>query len=751
MPIRRAELRINLLRVGGDATAVGAFQALAKRPASERWLLLIDLGPARYGILGIADLARFVEQIQANPETPLHALTDACLPIDADDDDLAAIRLHYDALLQQGKQLNRHVIVLRGDQPIGAVEIKRATGVGVLSTTTDTILNMQAAPGSNPQQLEQRTDRYVNTNFTALDLPRTRLDPGMPLAPRASYYFRFWIGVPSAESIEQQPTQIQAELLTSDIELVVILFSEDFVLEAHQGTIFVPVHGATHIKTAASLPDGMTAATSDGYLFFRVQTPAQTGIATLRCSIYCNGMQIQSRLVSAVVAAGVPVQALDDQGLLRRSVLDFNLSSSLAPQVLGSVQPHVLSLMLNSNSDGTHSFRVAANDGQELFSSSATLSPTALANLVDLARQRLHEAAWGNAGEYTPQSTYRYDTNTPLQTRLQYMRSDLIDMAKRGAILYNSAIKDIANGKQKSLRQIMQKPGMVQLASKMNASDIVPIALFYDALIDSLGSPTICPQFEQSLAKALEQGTSLIDEPCFTGNCPSSGDLSIVCPSGFWGFRQDIGMPYPVRPGGPELATRIGFVEKPQIGMAYFSDFPLLKGHLEHLGTLNAVLSEASPRKDVLALLQKSTPQLVYFYCHGAEINTIPLIRVGAESGAEYIATDNFANFAIDWPEQRPLVFINGCHTTALTPDKAISFVKTFMEDTSASGVIGTEITIFEPLAQTFAEAFFQHFLAGVPLGRAIRMARLALLAQGNPLGLVYLPFAYAGLRMTQT
>jgi hypothetical protein len=417
--------------------------------------------------------------------------------------------------------------------------------------------------------------------------------------------------------------------------------------------------------------------------------------------------------------------------------------------VLGSVEPHLLSLMLNSNSDGTHSFRVAASDGQELFSSSAQLSPTALANLVDLARQRLQEAAWGDTNEYTPQSKYRYDTTIPLQTRLQNMRSDLIDIAKRGAILYNSAIKDVANGQQKSLRQIMQTPGMVQLASKMNASDVVPIALFYDARIDSLGSPTICPQFEQSLAKVQQSGQSLIDEPCFLGNCPSAGDLSVVCPSGFWGFRQDIGMPYPVRPGSPELTTSIAYAGKPQIGMAYFSDFPLLKPHLEHLAALNATLSEASPRKDVLALFQKSTPQLVYFYCHGAEINTIPLIRVGAERGADYIATDNFANYEIDWPEQRPLVFINGCHTTALTPNKAISFVKTFMEDTSASGVIGTEITIFEPLAQTFAETFFQHFLNGVPLGRAIRLARLALLAQGNPLGLVYLPFAYAGLRMT--
>ena len=74
--------------------------------------------------------------------------------------------------------------------------------------------------------------------------------------------------------------------------------------------------------------------------------------------------------------------------------------------------------------------------------------------------------------------------------------------------------------------------------------------------------------------------------------------------------------------------------------------------------------------------------------------------------------------------------------------------MRAFVEDALAAGVIGTEITVFEPLAQRFAETFLAQFATGVPLGRAIRMARLALLAEQNPLGLVYIPHAYAGLRM---
>ena len=64
---------------------------------------------------------------------------------------------------------------------------------------------------------------------------------------------------------------------------------------------------------------------------------------------------------------------------------------------------------------------------------------------------------------------------------------------------------------------------------------------------------------------------------------------------------------------------------------------------------------------------------------------------------------------------------------------------------------LGTEITIFEPLAQAFAELLLPLFLAGMPLGRAVRTARLGLLAQRNLLGLAYTAHAYADLRLVKS
>jgi len=76
--------------------------------------------------------------------------------------------------------------------------------------------------------------------------------------------------------------------------------------------------------------------------------------------------------------------------------------------------------------------------------------------------------------------------------------------------------------------------------------------------------------------------------------------------------------------------------------------------------------------------------------------------------------------------------------------------VQAFVSESSASGVIGTEITIFESLATSFAEAFFEEFVAKKrSAGEAIRRARLSLLHRWrNPLGLVYIPFVLPDLHL---
>jgi len=183
--------------------------------------------------------------------------------------------------------------------------------------------------------------------------------------------------------------------------------------------------------------------------------------------------------------------------------------------------------------------------------------------------------------------------------------------------------------------------------------------------------------------------------------------------------------------------------------------------HLQRLtglkkGLKNALTFERDESyKAIVKRFKTSAPQFIYFYCHGGirANNNRPYLEIGLD---DRLGPESLPAEKIKWAGPNPLVFINGCHTTALDPEISLNFVSAFVQQSGAAGVIGTEITIFEPLAAKFAEECFARFVGAdphkesVPIGKAVRGARLELLKDGNPLGLVYIPYAVASLRLEQ-
>src|SRR5262249_51074184 len=103
------------------------------------------------------------------------------------------------------------------------------------------------------------------------------------------------------------------------------------------------------------------------------------------------------------------------------------------------------------------------------------------------------------------------------------------------------------------------------------------------------------------------------------------------------------------------------------------------------------------------------------------------------------------------WAGTHPLVILNGCSTAAVEPKYALNLVDAFVRGALASGVIGTEITVFESFATLFADEFFNRFLGHEDsVGEAVRRARLSILATGNPLGLVYIVYAAPRLHLVR-
>ena len=584
--------------------------------------------------------------------------------------------------------------------------------------------------------------RVVNTGFSRSANAPAPLSPQRTLACKGSYYFWLDIGKPAGRSIELTPIDLPA-VVSPDTELTVALFAFDDELQvatgADIGSLRVQADQSVTVQRPVAQPElgRNSSELSERRLFFPIRTPPKPGVYRLRCHIYHEQLLLQSRVITARVTRWpMPFpRAL-------RSVVDYTLVKTFEPAKVSQFGGHRLSVMVNESAAGTHTFRFW---GEREFKQDASFDAGELQDLLDGTRNGLRRAAWGDESPWVEQR-YRYDPPD-----LALLKEDLVRLAIRGYRAYDHIANRLAGGAAASARlaELMVPSGTIQIAHKESARLLLPAALLYDWGFDTNAPPSdfeLCPEF---LADLQAPG-DLAEAACFRHGCPHREEGTTICPSGFWGFRHRIGLPVSVA-NAPEIIPKIDWETAPRLAVGVSTDAALIHRitHEQALRKLRSGLEwhYASDREQVFTMLRDTKAHLFYFYCHGGMSGKVPYIQVGplTERG---ITIDNLRYKHILWDRPRPLVFINGCHTTSLEPRAAFEMVSGFVENAQASGVIGTEITVFEPLATVFAEACLGRFINGMPIGEAVRAARLALLKAGNPLGLVYVPWALASLRL---
>jgi hypothetical protein len=588
-------------------------------------------------------------------------------------------------------------------------------------------------------------ERVVNTGFSDEDNPSIPAKKAFPLYTDSRYYFWLEVGEVVEGSIDVEHVELDMDELPPEAKLQVVLFGFDGELALTKGQdvgeLILQPDGLVRVANRVAEPADVDEELLGRRLFFPITTPADDGEYRLRCNIYYEQTLLQSRLVTAkVMEDPEPEKGVDALA----TEVDFVISKSLSGSHVAKMTPKRLSMMLNDNGNGTHGFRYF---GQGNFKNDTSLDAGELQNLLDLARGALRNAAWGDEGEYNGQA-YLYAGGMDFGR----LKVDLIRCAIRGYRFYDVVINRLAGGGGKvgGLADMMLKPGQVQIASKQSARLVLPSAMIYDYPLDTgLKGPEfkLCAEFE----KNLKAGTPLENTACFKGECPSHGDDDTVCPSGFWGFRHAIGMPVTI-PNAPDAPVQLKIGAAPEISMAVSTD-PAFEGRQQHEQRVKGLLPNlkfnyADERPEALDLMKNTSPHVLYFFCHGRVASDTPSIEVGPPK-TRGISRDNLRSKRIYWDTVRPLVFINGCHTTALEPEKAIDLVGGFIDTSSAAGVIGTEITNFVPVAKLFAEECLKRFIVdGQTIGEAVRGGRLAVLQQGNPLGLMYVPYVMADLKL---
>ena len=197
--------------------------------------------------------------------------------------------------------------------------------------------------------------RVVNTGFAAESSPAAPLDPAVTLVCGASYLFWLDIGPPVARSAERTPVDLPWGQLPPSPELTVAVFSlsdgdAGFALDTggDLGSLIVGASGAVEVGRQPG-PVGVPIASTR--LLFPVRAPLVEADAQLRCSIYCRGTLVQSRLVTARVRR----EPTREYAAGFESVLDFTLAPALDPLHLAKLPEPTLTVMLN-RSDATHDF-----------------------------------------------------------------------------------------------------------------------------------------------------------------------------------------------------------------------------------------------------------------------------------------------------------------------------------------------------------------------------------------------------------
>jgi HEAT repeat protein len=591
-------------------------------------------------------------------------------------------------------------------------------------------------------------ERVVNTGFAPQAQPDALIEPVMPLQTGAAYFFWFDIGEPVKGSIESTLGDVPAVPAETALTVALFGFQDGLLLTPGADTGEMYLH-ASGLVSALRQPLGDQAPASsqrNTRLFFPVRTPDAPGTYSLRCNIYWGQVLLQSRLVTAQTAAQPSPAAGAQPALI--STLDYTLTNQLSAAHLLQLKPDAaetarVSLLLNDNQDGTHSFHFFYKVGEEIIKNDdVRFGEGELSGMINQARQKLRKVTWGSEDEWKEGTPYRYQTR---KVDLDMLTADLITLAKWGREFYVQVGGRLGEMQVRKLQDVMVTPAYIEIAMKESPSYILPAAMIYDYPLDTFGAQySLCPEF----VRGLGSGQALENTLCFQGQCPSRGQNTVVCPSGFWGFRHYLGMPPSVKLAPPVPAT-IDYQGQLHMVMGESADLELLTAHeqaLNHLDAARMAVQPAQNRADIFQALQQS-PHLVYFYCHGGLDHDAPYLQVGRPPSPEMILPSNMVEY-VYWQNPRPLVFLNGCHTTAVDPLKALQFISPLVEECQCAGVIGTEITIFEPLATVFAIEFYQRLLRGETVAKALRGARLKVLAEGNPLGLVYIPFVLSTLTL---
>ncbi|MFE5713429.1 hypothetical protein ACFQ7J_21765 [Streptomyces sp. NPDC056501] len=580
--------------------------------------------------------------------------------------------------------------------------------------------------------------RFVNLAIQSRSSAPAVVSRGEPLDPNSHYYLRVDIGHASKDSIvvgaRQHP--FPEEHLPETTEghwLDVGVTSSDFEVVTPEDTFFLPRHGPSW--SCACRPHEAHSCYPDQrhrYVFLAVRTPAAAGTAHARVTIWAYGHVVQSLLVTAEIAPpGQPGQVV--------ATVDYTLTADMTD--LDELQPRGLSVVTNQRPDGTHT--LTFRSGDEL---GFTLAEDVLVSEMSIVRDLLFKVHAKTVEGSDPKNVLDARNG---KCKDDFIR-DLSTLARKGWTMWTALFSQ----QPASLTQATSGPTtVIQVARVPSTTFVYPWAAVYDIPLDMDSDAQLTPC---AVAQTWDSEARMF--PGYPDRCPHEDTHAVntLCPFGFWGIRHIIENP----PSSVTPSRQVRIVQARHMVVVRSSKLSpnLTTRHCKAVAkTLTGfTLTTADSVEETGTALSVSDLQLVEFYCHGKGDPTDQWLEVGdgQKIYPSQIVTWHRSTWAprdthhSHWEQTTPLVLLNGCHTTAMTPQSPVNFVDVFAA-VHAAGVVGTEISLLQPMAGEAVELLLHHFHSEQHrMGEALRRMRHDLLAKGNLLGLAYTAYCSADLQL---
>jgi hypothetical protein len=637
-----------------------------------------------------------------------------------------------------------------------------------------------------------RPPRVLNANFA--HPPGRNCEPHISLIAEHEYDLLVDIGPRNTATIVSGSADFPEDALpqTGDGSTVrVVVISSDFTPGAAGAEIWVPNSGGRSSPIIQGKRVEEPAAVA-----IRLRMPKvkdQNALTTARgrlCLYYQNDL-----LQSAVIT--VPV-SVEPQHVTTPAVIeiDYAISGTLHGVAnrygkrqlqLGSETEQkdyriAASFILNDDGNGSH--RIVISKGINPTPAWTPYDPLGTTQLLDEARDELLTCFFKRD---TAGNRSRHPGLDPANNSRTYeqFQLDLFRLAVIGRRIYDTVFSDVrpqhdVGGTElagieweRELRRELYETGVIQIARTESAQYTFPFALMYDYPL-----PSPIQKLHPCRILRDEWGPSGIRRRPPEKACPYSHDTDhqedVVCPYGFWGLKHVIEQPlssFDRKKQVPrDAATDISVTGNAPLAAGWTTDRALdarlLNIHLTNLTRIAGIRfadPQPNPAHDVTAVRAVlPAPALVYFLCHGEydSRKKEAYLGIGArDTNADHcvypstirawLTTEALPNL-VAWGMTRPLVFINGCHTTNLSPSQILNFVTVFA-DARASGVIGTEVSIQLPVAAEIAEDLFASLARGDKVGQAVYDMRWRLANKGNMLGLAYTLYGMSNLHIVRS